>query len=114
MWDLIVSVPDHCLSFYFSKPRAGHFLSPDLSLFPLDQTYGYGGQNMLTKLYLLSITLRVYPFLWSMSVRLTIVICLSIHGFALGRPQTFASIYLINSSSISVLSNLIYRQLCNC
>ena len=21
MWDLIVSVPDHCLSFYFSKYR---------------------------------------------------------------------------------------------
>ena len=21
MWDLIVSVPDHCLSFYFSKPK---------------------------------------------------------------------------------------------
>ena len=20
MWDLIVSVPDHCLSFYFAKP----------------------------------------------------------------------------------------------
>ena len=21
MWDLIVSVPDHCLSFYFSEPE---------------------------------------------------------------------------------------------
>ena len=23
MWDLIVSVPDHCLSFYFSNAKSG-------------------------------------------------------------------------------------------
>ena len=30
MWDLIVSVPDHCLSFYFSRDEAHlvHILSP--------------------------------------------------------------------------------------
>ena len=22
MWDLIVSVPDHCLSFYFTRPKS--------------------------------------------------------------------------------------------
>ena len=26
MWDLIVSVPDHCLSFYFSRDE-GHCIS---------------------------------------------------------------------------------------
>ena len=26
MWDLIVSVPDHCLSFYFSVVKAGQSL----------------------------------------------------------------------------------------
>ena len=33
MWDLIVSVPDHCLSFYFDVNcglRQGFFLSPVL------------------------------------------------------------------------------------
>ena len=25
MWDLIVSVPDHCLSFYFSKLESSEF-----------------------------------------------------------------------------------------
>ena len=24
MWDLIVSVPDHCLSFYFTRSRQEH------------------------------------------------------------------------------------------
>ena len=24
MWDLIVSVPDHCLSFYFSNPMCSY------------------------------------------------------------------------------------------
>ena len=33
MWDLIVSVPDHCLSFYFREGRSGYskhtyFFSP--------------------------------------------------------------------------------------
>ena len=30
MWDLIVSVPDHCLSFYFPQclGKNGHGLSP--------------------------------------------------------------------------------------
>ena len=38
MWDLIVSVPDHCLSFYF-KPGLTHFTTETLSLpllFPFD------------------------------------------------------------------------------
>ena len=26
MWDLIVSVPDHCLSFYFTNPSVFHYL----------------------------------------------------------------------------------------
>ena len=26
MWDLIVSVPDHCLSFYFLNIHRGHFV----------------------------------------------------------------------------------------
>ena len=30
MWDLIVSVPDHCLSFYFSKQRAAENIIKDL------------------------------------------------------------------------------------
>ena len=33
MWDLIVSVPDHCLSFYFSTLLYGNFddiLKPEL------------------------------------------------------------------------------------
>ena len=28
MWDLIVSVPDHCLSFYFDLAEEGFFLIP--------------------------------------------------------------------------------------
>ena len=27
MWDLIVSVPDHCLSFYFKYEKMTHFKS---------------------------------------------------------------------------------------
>ena len=27
MWDLIVSVPDHCLSFYFASHKTRNFLS---------------------------------------------------------------------------------------
>ena len=27
MWDLIVSVPDHCLSFYFKLSGQGHLIS---------------------------------------------------------------------------------------
>ena len=30
MWDLIVSVPDHCLSFYF-RPTSTHLVINDLS-----------------------------------------------------------------------------------
>ena len=30
MWDLIVSVPDHCLSFYFARGCEAGFLAPDL------------------------------------------------------------------------------------
>ena len=32
MWDLIVSVPDHCLSFYFLKPFSGRKCSQILHI----------------------------------------------------------------------------------
>ena len=34
MWDLIVSVPDHCLSFYFSFTKISKFLGDRLELLP--------------------------------------------------------------------------------
>ena len=44
MWDLIVSVPDHCLSFYFPIVRWGGFHAAfkdweSLSLFQLRRKY---------------------------------------------------------------------------
>ena len=30
MWDLIVSVPDHCLSFYFTPTVVKEFLTEDI------------------------------------------------------------------------------------
>ena len=33
MWDLIVSVPDHCLSFYFRHCPFFHYSSMQISLF---------------------------------------------------------------------------------
>ena len=37
MWDLIVSVPDHCLSFYFAS-RCYRFFPIMLVYFPVDNT----------------------------------------------------------------------------
>ena len=37
MWDLIVSVSDHCLSFYFSKIDTESFTAPSLNLTALAQ-----------------------------------------------------------------------------
>ena len=31
MWDLIVSVPDHCLSFYFTNQNGGNSFNPNLN-----------------------------------------------------------------------------------
>ena len=36
MWDLIVSVPDHCLSFYFDFITASTFLSSERHEYKLD------------------------------------------------------------------------------
>ena len=30
MWDLMVSVPDHCLSFYFTQEAEGHKKNKDI------------------------------------------------------------------------------------
>ena len=37
MWDLIVSVPDHCLSLYFFHPLQ-HFINQNMKLFALNES----------------------------------------------------------------------------
>ena len=40
MWDLIVSVPDHCLSFYFDKPVLVWCITNNQTVFGLLSTNG--------------------------------------------------------------------------
>ena len=40
MWDLIVSVPDHCLSFYFTLKYITHIIG--------EPKYKYGQQKQVT------------------------------------------------------------------
>ena len=44
MWDLIVSVPDHCLSFYFSRYRAK---SLDHEIYVTDLHYECEGMTFI-------------------------------------------------------------------
>ena len=44
MWDLIVSVPGHCLSFYFQNP--GHTFLPTFPYLILVESDRHGGRRM--------------------------------------------------------------------
>ena len=46
MWDLIVSVPDHCLSFYFHYRPHGIGIFGDLA--PLLEVFGNTLENKIT------------------------------------------------------------------
>ena len=48
MWDLIVSVPDHCLSFYFVclSPQPGHIYLRDCCQFPEKNVRSYWQSNL--------------------------------------------------------------------
>ena len=49
MWDLIVSVPDHCLSFYFELQRRRRLLWTLRRLNEIIQSCSYSGKNVLSK-----------------------------------------------------------------
>ena len=50
MWDLIVSVPDHCLSFYFVRFFSDHF-KPQIQTYVLFSAIVWYAEKMGAMLY---------------------------------------------------------------
>ena len=46
MWDLIVSDPDHCLSFYFSRYKTQDFVYLTMKCRSLTQIHFFSGKSL--------------------------------------------------------------------